>query len=140
MTTYVLGHYSEKSLHQLEPLTHVQYDIAPRSSHYYQKRGQSASTIQPKSIEQDDQLRLTLNAYNITFHLHLEPNHDLFHPEAVLHQDGNSTPMSLHKVYKGHVVHTEKTNQRWIKEKAGLFQEDSSLGWARILVRHDLMQ
>jgi hypothetical protein len=73
-------------------------------------------------------VRLSLFAYNTTFHLHLEPNSDLFHPEAVVHHQGSSRPVLNDSimVYKGHVVHTDSLYPL------------RKLGWARILIRYDL--
>ncbi|KAG1293093.1 hypothetical protein G6F66_006396 [Rhizopus arrhizus] len=64
------------------------------------------------------QLRLTINAFDTNYDLHLEPNHDLFHPQAVIYQDGQSFPMISEGAYKGHVNYANTT-----------------LGWARILIQ-----
>lgn len=132
---------NENILERIEPLQHIEYDIAPRSTAYFTKRNQSPSrSIQYKKIEYEDQLRLQLNAYNTTFNLHLEPNYDLFHPDVVLFQDGQSEKLTPHHVYKGYVVHSDHTDHRWTEEKkkAGL-SSINNLGWARIIIRHDLM-
>lgn len=138
LNLYEVAHARDKRLERIEPLS-VQYDIAPR--YYLEKRHQSLSTLEPRNIAHDDQLRLQLNAYNTTFYLHLEPNNDLIHPEAVLVTDDTSEPLMRHSVYKGHVVHSDHTDYRWNGERIGLQDlHQSSLGWARIIVRHDLMQ
>lgn len=100
---------------RVESLHTFDYQIAPRPKHFFEKRGQSPSLVPPRHIEFDDHLILTLQAYNTTFHLTLEPNLDLFHSDAVLHQQGQSEKLVNHKVYKGHVI-------------AG--------GWARIMMQH----
>jgi hypothetical protein len=77
-------------------------------------------------------VRLSLIAYNTTFYLHLEPNFDLFHPQAVIHYQGSSRPATKDNinVYKGHVID---------KQEDELYPSSRKLGWARILIRHDLM-
>ncbi|OAD03386.1 hypothetical protein MUCCIDRAFT_143452, partial [Mucor lusitanicus CBS 277.49] len=105
----------------------------------------------PRTLEHDDSFRLSLNAYNQTFHLHLEPNFDLLHPEAVIHYTADGSDQRIQKeeilVYKGHAVRSFEMGNRYMQEKAGVLEFDSTvdattttqLGWARILVRHDLM-
>lgn len=146
-----IGHsFNDNQLNRIEPISNLNVEIAPRSRHFFEKRSQSANPERlPKKIEYDDSLRLSLNAYNQTFYLHLEPNLDLFHPEAVIHHTGGiSQRIQQEKVlvYKGHVVDSFNIDNRWIKEKAGVLEFDSDIdavatkfGWARILIRHDLM-
>lgn len=118
MTTFFfffIAFTAQRQLSRIEPLQTFEYQIAPRPRHFFEKRGQSPSLVQPKNIEFDDHLVLTLQAYNTTFHLNLEPNLDLFHLDAVVHQHGKSEKLRNHKVYKGHVI-------------AG--------GWARIMIQY----
>lgn len=142
------GHsFNDDQLTSIESISNLKVDIAPRSRHFFQKRSQSANPeLSPKTLEHDDSFRLTLNAYNQTFYLHLEPNSDLFHPKAVIHHtaDGSEQRIEQEKilVYKGHVVRSFEMDNRWMQEKAGVLEFDATttqLGWARILVRHDLM-
>ncbi|KAG2207169.1 hypothetical protein INT47_012222 [Mucor saturninus] len=109
------GFSAQRQLRRVESLNTFHYQIAPRPKHFFDKRGQSPSLVPPQHIEFDDHLLLTLQAYNTTFHLNLEPNLDLFHSDAVLHQYGQSEKLGQHKVYKGNVI-------------AG--------GWARITMQH----
>lgn len=97
----------------------MQFDSPNRNT--FEKRRQSTS---------NDPVRLSLVAYNTTFHLQLEPNSDLFHPQAVVHHQGSSRPVGNRNfmVYKGHVVDTDSLHGYPARK----------LGWARILIRHDL--
>lgn len=147
------GHsFKDNKLNRIESISNLKVDIAPRSRHFFQKRSQSANQeLSPKTLEHDDSFRLSLNAYNQTFYLHLEPNFDLFHPEAVIHHTGDGSEQRIQQekilAYKGHAVRSFETDSRWMQEKAGVLEFDSKmdatattqLGWARILVRHDLM-
>ncbi|CEP15429.1 hypothetical protein [Parasitella parasitica] len=139
--------FSDNQLDRIESISNINVQIAPRPRHFFEKRSQSANPErQPKKIEHDDSIRLALNAYNQTFYLCLEPNLDLFHPEAVVHHTGDSISQHIQRqdilVYKGHVEQSFDMDNRWMQEQAGIlgFDSDSTkLGWARILIRHDLM-
>jgi hypothetical protein len=142
-----LGHaINNKKLLSVHPLTTVKLDIAKRSEHFFQKRDISPnkhySPHTPSSLEHDDSLRLKLDAYNSTIYLHLQPNHDLFHPNAMFYQDGQETPLrsSDFRVYRGFVVDDRYSDHMWSygdihDEMEG---EPGVLGWARITVRHDI--
>ncbi|KAG0178510.1 hypothetical protein DFQ29_003385 [Apophysomyces sp. BC1021] len=100
-----------------------------------------------RAIEHDDVLRLVVQAYNQTFHLHLTPNLDLFHPEAVTFRDGQAEPLrpEQFRVFRGHVVDDRFTDQRWLADQADVvrdeFDDDDQqgvLGWARVVLRQDL--
>ncbi|KAI8987454.1 Metallo-peptidase family M12-domain-containing protein [Mycotypha africana] len=176
-----LGHsIDNRQLKRIEPLTHVKIDIAPRTHAYFEKRHQSPNTHPTlstalKHIDYDDILRLSFTAYNQTFYLHLEPNLDLFHPEAVTHHQELGISTHLHPsrwltqgtksaqnnkilVYKGHVIHPAHTENTWYKDALGVLNSEfypyphssssllpsfsyqqPQLGWARIIIRHDLM-
>ncbi|GAA5800282.1 hypothetical protein HPULCUR_005708 [Helicostylum pulchrum] len=100
-------------LYSIEPLPSLKYEIVPRSRHFYEKRGQSPSAVVlPKKIDSDDHLLITLQAYNTTFHLDLEPNIDLFHPTAEEHRHAPD----FIGAYKGKV--------------------QSGGGWARFIIRY----
>ncbi|KAI8889616.1 zincin [Backusella circina FSU 941] len=97
-----------------------------------------------EKIKYDDSLRISFTAYNQTFTLHLSPNSDLFHPNAVIHDaGGESIPLDpkMYKVYRGHVVDPKKSRKRWLKELSSNIQHDlpdsEILGWARILILDD---
>jgi hypothetical protein len=77
-------------------------------------------------------------------YLHLTPNHDLFHPEAVFHQDGVSTRLNPadFRVYRGFVIDDIYSEHWWL---SGLLEDEEDmenqpgvLGWARITVRNDI--
>ncbi|KAI9323718.1 Metallo-peptidase family M12-domain-containing protein [Dichotomocladium elegans] len=98
-------------------------------------------------IGYEDLIRIVVEAYDQTFYLHLRPNTDLFHPNAVLNINGKEERLRLHelRVYKGHVISEEFTDRRWLEDQAGVWRgseyyngdEDGPgvLGWARINIR-----
>ncbi|KAI8099578.1 Metallo-peptidase family M12-domain-containing protein [Halteromyces radiatus] len=146
----IQGHsLNNRRLLRVEALTKVKLDIAPRPDSFFTKRSLTPNRqYQPRaqSIEHDDILRLAFQAYNQTHHLHLVPNQDLFHPEAVTVIDGKQTSLNHqeYRVYRGYVVDPKLSEQRWTEDQAGLWrdyameQDHGILGWARILVRHDI--
>jgi hypothetical protein len=135
---------NNKQLLWVEPITSVQLDIAARSDQFFVKREISENShYQPnvRSLQYDDTLRLSVNAFNKTIYLHLTPNHDLFHPNAVFHEQGKSTLLnpSHYRVYRGYVIDDIYSDHWWI---SGLQEEMDNqpgvLGWARIIVRNDI--
>ncbi|ORX58092.1 hypothetical protein DM01DRAFT_1405741 [Hesseltinella vesiculosa] len=134
---------------RVEPLHQVKVDIAPRADAFFSKRSITPNPYHvpsARSIEHDDILRLSLDAFDQTHHLHLVPNHDLFHPDAVVNIQGQDIPLNPQefRVYRGYVVHANHTDQRWIEDQIGLWRDydldqhgHGILGWARVLVRHD---
>ncbi|KAF7319827.1 Zinc metalloprotease [Mycena kentingensis (nom. inval.)] len=97
----------------------------------------------------DDSFRLTLDAFDEVFHLHLRPNEHLIHPAArvkyvSLGPDGSSVTRTKPllresvKAYLGEVVHPEHTEQRMREDAAGVVPapHPAELGWARIMVHH----
>lgn len=141
---------NNRRLLRIEALNKVTLDIAPRPDSFFQKREISANKhYRPRaqSIEHDDILRLTLNAYNQTHYIHLVPNHDLFHPNAVVNEDGVDKPLNHkeYRVYRGYVVDPTLSDQRWKEDQVGLWRdhetmntEGGTFGWARFLIRHDI--
>ncbi|OAD81013.1 hypothetical protein PHYBLDRAFT_76923 [Phycomyces blakesleeanus NRRL 1555(-)] len=140
-----------KRLTRVEPLQNIKLDIAPRLDHFYQKRQltrNQAHEPTARSVEHDDTLRLTIEAYNQTFHLHLEPNTDLFHPNAVtVNEHGVTEPLipESFRVYRGYAIETYYSDNRWKADQAGIKRDDFTaqydvgvLGWARVIVRHDI--
>lgn len=147
----IIAHrFDDNQLNRIESISNLNIKIAPRSRHFFEKRSQSANPERlAKKIEYDDLIRISLNAYNQTFYLNLEPNLDLFHPKAVIHHTGGISQRIQQKnvlVYKGYVFNSFNIDNRWVKEKAGVLEFDSDIhtvatkfGWARILIRNDLM-
>ncbi|KAG0054940.1 hypothetical protein BGZ83_010065 [Gryganskiella cystojenkinii] len=101
-------------------------------------------------VHMEDTIRIQFHAFNTTFHLHLEPNLDLIHPEADLglHSDGRRVEREEIKAFKGVVVENEHhSNRKWDRasrtsraEKRSIehmLYEDGVLGWARMMVEHD---
>ncbi|KAG0749288.1 hypothetical protein G6F57_003352 [Rhizopus arrhizus] len=98
---------------------------------------------QARALEHDDSLRLVVEAFNTTIHLHLAPNHELFHPNAVFHQDGQSTLLkpSDFRVYRGYVVEGIYSEHWWIsniKNIDDMKHQPGTIGWARIIIRNDI--
>jgi hypothetical protein len=104
-----------------------------------------------KDLRHDDSIRLQFSAFNTTFNLHLIPNLDLFHPNAVFYSESSGLKESLkhedHRIYRGVAVDAASTDARWAEEQTGVWRDRYSLenqpilgvlGWARIIVRHDL--
>lgn len=124
----------------MEKLQSIQFEIAPRPDKFYAKRDLSRNPSivpsRPSSLEHDDLVRLQLNAYNQTFHLHLEPNLDLFHPV-----NSDLRPESF-RIYRGHVLsESAHAKRQWEHGSAAAGdknKEKGVLGWARIIVRQDL--
>lgn len=137
---------NSKQLLWVEPISSVQLDIAARSDQFFAKREISENShYQPnvRSLAHDDSLRLTVQAFNKTMYLHLTPNHDLFHPNAVFHQDGKSTPIkpSDFRVYRGYVIDDIYSQHWWIsglQDNDDMENQPGVLGWARIIVRNDI--
>lgn len=78
------------------------------------------------------------------------PNLELFHPNAVFHTESSGSQSLKHedyRIYRGVVVDAAYTDARWAEEQIGVWRDRYSLdidtsegvlGWARIVVRHDL--
>ncbi|KAG0206899.1 hypothetical protein BGX28_001768 [Mortierella sp. GBA30] len=132
-----------------ETIYTLRHEILPRktpnqlristSSWNLVKRTASSSIVQ-----QDDQVKLELLAFNRTFYLHLQPNYDLIHPSLDLseHED----PV---KAFKGIVIADEgHSRDKWARVMHGtapssmgavehLLLEEGVLGWARLMIEHD---
>jgi Reprolysin family propeptide len=83
------------------------------------------------SLKHDDSFHLQFQAYNSSILLSLSPNIELFHPDAstvVVDPSGEEVTSPLHhedyRIYKGEVLDSFNTKQE--------------LGWARIIIRHDI--
>lgn len=124
----------------------MKLDIAARSNNFFEKRDISENThYQPnvRSLQFDDSLRLSVEAFNKTIYLHLTPNHDLFHPNAVVHQHGQSVALnpSDYRVYRGYAIEEFYSNHWWIsglQSEEDMENQPGVLGWARITVRNDI--
>ncbi|KAG0267158.1 hypothetical protein BG011_008449 [Mortierella polycephala] len=131
-----------------EHILNVRHDILPKgyNSPLPLTKRSIDNSVPPETVRLDDTLRLTFNAYNTTFHLHLEPNLDLIHPDV----DWGNAAFSKDdiKAFKGVVVRDEfHSDQKWDRaartsraEKRSvehMLYEEGVLGWARITVQHD---
>jgi hypothetical protein len=106
---------------KITPRKFIARDVSP-NPHY---------VPQFKSLRHDDSFQLQFRAYNSTIKLSLTPNTELFHPEAslvVVDVDGVESASSLihedYRIFKGTVIE----------------ENDEAIGWARIIVRHDIKQ
>ncbi|KAI7862047.1 Metallo-peptidase family M12-domain-containing protein [Spinellus fusiger] len=139
-----------KRLSRVEPLTQITFEIAPRSNFFFEKRQTTPNCLHSptaRSVEHDDTLRLSIEAFNQTYQLHLEPNTDLFHPSAVtVDENGREEkirPESF-RVYRGYCIDKYYSDERWKTDQANVKRDDfltqhekGVLGWARIIVRYD---
>jgi len=101
------------------------------------------------TLHHTDSFRLTLSAFDETFHLHLRPNEHLVHPSArIVYYDTNAAgqsvvshtepllPSSI-KAYWGEVVPAHVSDDRMRADAARAPNNaGDTLGWARITV-HD---
>ncbi|KAF9573805.1 hypothetical protein BGW38_008380, partial [Lunasporangiospora selenospora] len=96
-------------------------------------------------ISRHDTVRLQFTAYNTTFHLYLEPNKDLIHPNANL---GEGVSLDDIKAFKGIVIlDDDHSDRKWnlaaTTTKAPqhsvehMLHENGVVGWARMMVEHD---
>ncbi|KAF8486694.1 Metallo-peptidase family M12-domain-containing protein [Gautieria morchelliformis] len=141
-----LKRLAQPSIHTLE--------ILPRSPSLQQRSHlpSSSPAVPPDSplLQHSDSFRLTLSAFEQTFHLHLHPNPHIFHSSARINYYTNGphgkavlvrTEPLLRgnvKAYWGDVIHPDVSHRRMREDTAGgLVNSDAQpLGWARILV-HD---
>ncbi|KAK1227181.1 hypothetical protein PQX77_009815 [Marasmius sp. AFHP31] len=142
--------YSEASSQAPRPLKRLAHptthhvDIFPRNSG--SKRNLDSDS---GSLRFDDAFRLTLSAFEETFHIHLTPNNHLVHPTArITYYDRDpltgetiqqSVPLLREdvRVYEGYVIHPDHTEGRKLEDIAGVREGFSSYperGWARVTV------
>ncbi|RIA86122.1 Metallo-peptidase family M12-domain-containing protein [Glomus cerebriforme] len=130
-------------------------EILPRDrlNHFEQSSIIRRDIEADSSLRHDDSLRIQFIAFNRTFSIHLEPNLDLFHPEATItihHSNKTKTTTRLrpedHRLYKGVLLDIDSTDSRLSEDIVGLkrmsLSEELSyssgvLGWARIQVHDD---
>ncbi|KAJ7771946.1 zinc metalloprotease, partial [Mycena maculata] len=122
--------------------------LSPTSSPFSQR-----APFMPRSttLRYDDSFRLTIAAFDETFHLHLRPNDHLIHPAARIKYystDADGSTYISHtkpllresvKAYWGEVIHADYSLTRMREDTAGVVPPSShpaDLGWARIMVHH----
>lgn len=102
------------------------------------------------TLRHDDSFRLTISAFDETFHLHLRPNHHLIHPAARINyystnSDGqsiltHSEPLIREtvKAYWGEVIASDHSSARMREDAAGAVHgpHPSELGWVRLMIHH----
>ncbi|KZV79815.1 hypothetical protein EXIGLDRAFT_448707 [Exidia glandulosa HHB12029] len=136
------------------PLHHVEHpvvqalEVFPR---YGVLQGSLRHRRDAAELHHTDSFRLTISAFDDTFHLHLRPNDDLVHPAARINYyrpgpDGSSQlyrtePLLREDVraYWGEVISDADSPRRLLEDAAGgLYRPKSPapsvLGWARVLV------
>ncbi|CAO3571993.1 unnamed protein product [Mortierella alpina] len=137
-----------------EHILGLRHDVLPRSAPYESHRGQPLAkrkaderlTAQSGIISRHDTLRFQFSAFNTTFHLYLEPNTDLIHPEADL---GADVSLDDIKAFKGVVIQDQQhSDRKWDRALTmsrmakrtveDMMYEEGVLGWARIMVEHDV--
>ncbi|KAI1304851.1 hypothetical protein EDD11_005053 [Mortierella claussenii] len=134
-----------------EHIRNLRHDILPRTPNYgdpySHQRIKKRGTFPTDIILRDDTIRIAFTAFNATFHLYLEPNIDLIHPDADLGPDVNLEDI---KAFKGVVVQDEEHAERKWKRAATttpsrtnkrtlehMLYEEGVVGWARMMVEHD---
>ncbi|KAN0061692.1 hypothetical protein ACQY0O_005684 [Thecaphora frezii] len=111
----------------------------------------------PRSVVSTDALRLSLRAFSQDFHLHLQPNHELLHPDGATvnyyayNESSGESYISRSetlrnddvRAYHGVVVHPKHTDRRLEEDRAGLKRDIytdnhwSIVGRAAILLLDD---
>ncbi|GJJ69157.1 hypothetical protein EMPS_01503 [Entomortierella parvispora] len=148
-TATVQAHSSSwPTITRSEHILDLQHDVLPRDATTLKlvKR----SNTQPALAAQDgvsrhDTVRLSFSAFNTTFHLYLEPNHDFIHPEANL---GEDVDLEEIKAFRGVVIQDQyHSDRKWNRamttsrmEKRTIehmFHEEGVQGWARMMIEHD---
>jgi hypothetical protein len=106
-------------------------------------------------LKHSDSIRISINAFSDTFHLHLSPNDDLLHPDAHVKYfkttpDGSASVLDriepIHRdtllIFGGKVIHDDFTHVALLEDNAGGIWRPNGVrapgerGWARITV-HD---
>ncbi|CAO3624212.1 unnamed protein product [Cunninghamella echinulata] len=152
----VEGHsINNEKLNKIEPITNINLDISSSSSSLSSSSSSLSSSSHSHShlskrikrsihdIEYEDKIRLQFEGFNQSFSLHLEPNTDLFHPNATIYHSSSQQQIIAptdYRIYKGYVIHSYYSNQTWKEEQIGILpQQEKILGWARIILRNDLV-
>ncbi|KAF9309503.1 hypothetical protein BG003_009691 [Podila horticola] len=135
-----------------EHILNIRHDILPRTAAFAQHRDQplakrkisDALAANPDIIARGDTIRLQFSAYNTTFHLYLEPNHDFIHPTANL---GDDISLEDIKAFKGVVVDENYSDRKWNRALTTsrdskqtiehMLHEEGVHGWARMMIEHD---
>ncbi|KIJ39868.1 hypothetical protein M422DRAFT_60640 [Sphaerobolus stellatus SS14] len=151
---YVNAHSSPpRPLKRIEQPSVQAIEILPRSQSLYPRSHlPNSPSISPESttLYNTDSFRLTLTAFEETFHLHLRPNLDLIHPAASIkyYKNGPDGRAVLDRIepilqsnvraYWGDVLHPDDSRGRIREDIMGGFLHSSTptLGWAGIIVHH----
>ncbi|OZJ06254.1 hypothetical protein BZG36_00797 [Bifiguratus adelaidae] len=145
-------------LHRIDHVQFPQISILPRSqSSSFHKRRQTSPNPHFKptlgTLEHDDAFRLSFNAFNTTFRLHMIPNLDLIHPNATQSTHNENGTVIVHRIkhddfriYRGVIIGEEYSHRRLLEDEVGvdrvwehleheILQEGNGvLGWARLIV------
>ncbi|KAG0224616.1 hypothetical protein BGW42_004979 [Actinomortierella wolfii] len=138
-----------------EHVVNVQHEILPRVAPHdlhrdqpIAKRAILEALLSDTTIRYDDTLRLELSAYNTTYYLYLEPNHDLFHSNLDLGEDISRKDI---RAYKGVVLDSKQdADHHWDRIRTSSRRHDESgrtlehmmyesgvVGWARMVIDQD---
>lgn len=125
------------------PLT-ISLEVLPRSISFHGRNERTSRTL-----FHDDNFRLTISAFNETFHLHLRPNDHLIHPAArvtyyTTASDGSVQKQTVPllretvKAYWGEVIAPHHSSTRMREDAARVVRDPhpAELGFARIVI-HD---
>ncbi|KAF9938922.1 hypothetical protein BGZ65_011906, partial [Modicella reniformis] len=136
-----------------EHILNLRHDILPRSAPYAlhhdqplaKRSAEQKLSARPNIISRDDTIRLQFSAFNTTFHLYLEPNTELIHPDVDLGPDLSHEDI---KAFKGVVIQDEHYSDHkwkrasttsWIAKRTveHMLYEQGVVGWARMMIEHD---
>ncbi|KAF9429445.1 hypothetical protein BGZ76_001283 [Entomortierella beljakovae] len=145
---FIYAHSSEwPAITRSEHVLNLHHEILPRiTTDPFAKRSlNQLPSVASDIISRLDTFRIQFSAFNSTFHLYLEPNTELIHPDSDL---GPNISHDDIKAFKGVVLQDEKhSDRKW--ERAAttsqvvkrsiehMLHEEGVLGWARVMVEHD---
>ncbi|KAL1923814.1 uncharacterized protein VTP21DRAFT_8794 [Calcarisporiella thermophila] len=142
---------TDRPLSRIEFVAQPTFKILPRLNTESSQLHKRSSLPLEENLQHDDAVLLRFRAYGRIFHLHLEPNLDLLHPDAsfAIHDPETGAvkwePLRAedHLVYKGWVADDHNTHQWYERDAIGIVREENekwregALGWARIVVHKD---
>ncbi|KAI8373155.1 Metallo-peptidase family M12-domain-containing protein [Radiomyces spectabilis] len=143
--------FTEAVASTAEPVSLLDWAIVRPHTVPHEKRVPSWESTRDEpiaAIQHDDHLQFTIHSFNQTVVLHLYPNLDLFHPDAVTATEDTTEPLrhSDFRIYRGYVTNrqdetTPILTTAPLDKFPSVFNseyQNSILGWSRIVVRDDL--
>ncbi|KAI8986036.1 Metallo-peptidase family M12-domain-containing protein [Pilobolus umbonatus] len=136
--------HSNRRINRVESLNNIRFD---KISHPQLQKNLNSLPENTTLVDYYDLLRISFTAYNQTFYLHLQPNLDLLHPQAVLYHRGEAQLIKKqdYKVYKGSVISPHFTDSIWTDTLDSnsyvpniLLTPNNKVihGWARIMITY----